>query len=104
MHRYRPDTVSVVLNDYLREFRTKLEARKASYEQVEISASASQGEKTQAIRAIEKINKVIDEVNDYERDVLYPLASENREIDLDNGVKHNYPLFGKALKKIPGLS
>ena len=25
MHRYRPDTVSVVLNDYLREFRSKLE-------------------------------------------------------------------------------
>src|SRR5690554_2106725 len=28
MHRYRPDTVSVVLNDYLREFRAKLLARK----------------------------------------------------------------------------
>ncbi|WP_419609584.1 hypothetical protein, partial [Thiolapillus sp.] len=28
MHRYRPDTVSVVLNDYLREFRAKLVSRK----------------------------------------------------------------------------
>jgi hypothetical protein len=27
MHRYRPDTVSLMLNDYLREFRTKLTAR-----------------------------------------------------------------------------
>ena len=26
------------------------------------------------------------------------------EIDLDDGVKHNYPLFGKALKKVVGLS
>jgi type II restriction/modification system DNA methylase subunit YeeA len=25
MHRYRPDTVSVVLNEYLRDFRSKLE-------------------------------------------------------------------------------
>jgi type II restriction/modification system DNA methylase subunit YeeA len=104
MHRYRPDTVSVVLNDYLREFRTKLQARKESYEQVEVSASASQKEKTQAIKAIDKINKVLDEVNDYERDILYPLAGQNIEIDLDDGVKHNYPLFGKALKKVTGLS
>lgn len=104
MHRYRSDTVSVVLNDYLREFRTKLQARKESYEQVEVSASSSQKEKTQAIKAIDKINKVLDEVNDYERDILYPLAGQNIEIDLDDGVKANYPKFGKALKKIAGLS
>ncbi|MFT6401502.1 MAG: type II restriction/modification system DNA methylase subunit YeeA [Pseudohongiellaceae bacterium] len=104
MHRYRPDTVSIVLNDYLREFRTKLEAKKGSYELVEISASASQGEKTKAIKAKEKINAAIDEINDYEREIIYPLASQNIEIDLDDGVKHNYPLLGKALKKVTGLS
>ncbi len=104
MHRYRPDTVSVVLNDYLREFRTKLQARKESHEQIEVSASASQKEKTQAIKAIQKINKVLDEINDYEHDTLYPLAGKPPEIDLDDGVKHNYPLFGKALKKVTGLS
>ena len=104
MHRYQPDTVSVVLNDYLREFRAKLIARKESYEQVEISTSASPKEKTQAIKSVAKINKVIDEVNDYERDILYPLAGKNIKIDLDDGVKHNYPLFGKALKKVTGLS
>lgn len=104
MHRYRADTVSVVLNNYLREFRTKLQARKESYEQVEVSASASAKEKTQAIKSIQKINKILDEVNDYEHDVLYPLAGQNIEIDLDDGVKHNYPLFGKALKKVTGLS
>lgn len=104
MHRYNKDTVDVVLNNYLREFRTKLLARKESLEQIEISASASQKDKTQAIKSIAKINKVLDEINDYEHDVLYPLAGEKVEIDLDDGVKHNYPLFGKALKKVPGLS
>ncbi|MGL1103553.1 BREX-1 system adenine-specific DNA-methyltransferase PglX [Vibrio parahaemolyticus] len=104
MHRYTKDTVDVVLNNYLREFRTKLVARKESLEQIEISASASQKDKTQAIKTIAKINKVLDEINDYEHDVLYPLAGEKVEIDLDDGVKHNYPLFGKALKKVPGLS
>jgi type II restriction/modification system DNA methylase subunit YeeA len=104
MHRYQPDTVSIVLNDYLREFRTKLEARKQSYEQVEISASASQKDKTQAIKAIANINKVLEEINYYEHDVLYPLAGKKIPIDLDDGVKHNYPLFSNALKKVTGLS
>lgn len=104
MHRYRPGTVSVVLNEYLREFRTKLEARKASCEQISISSSASQKEKTQALKMIGKLDKALIEINSYERDVLYPLAGRNIEIDLDNGVKHNYPLFGPALKNVAGLS
>lgn len=104
MHRYTPSTASVVLNEYLREFRTKLEARRDSNEQISISASSSQKEKTAALKMIDKLNKAIEEVNDYEREVLYPLAGQNIAIDLDDGVKHNYPLFGKALKKITGLS
>ena len=31
------------------------------------------------------------------------LATQNVVIDLDDGVKANYPRFGDALKKIPGL-
>ena len=103
MHRYRPDTVSVVLNDYLREFRTKLKGRKEQLEAVSISASASQGEKTKALKEIEKIKKMLTEIDDYERNTLYPLATRQISIDLDDGVKVNYLKFGSALKKIPGL-
>lgn len=104
MHRYRQDTVSVVLNDYLREFRTKLTSRKHHLEAVSISASASQREKTQALKEIDKLNKMIGEMEDYEREVLYPLATEQIDIDLDDGVKVNYARFGTALKKIAGLN
>ena len=104
MHRYRPDTVSVILNDYLREFRTKLIARKEHLEKVSISSTADNREKTTALKEIEKLTKIIDELNAYENDILYPLATQNIEIDLDDGVKTNYPKFGAALKKIPGLS
>ena len=91
--------------EYLRDFKDeKLKARKNHLEAVSISSSASQGEKTKALKEIEKINKVLAELDDYERDVLYPLATEQVEIDLDDGVKANYPKFGDALKKIPGLS
>ena len=103
MHRYRPDTVSVVLNNYLREFRTKLTTHKNHLEAVSISASSSQREKTKALKEIEKISKIIAELEEYEREVLYPLATEQVEIDLDDGVKVNYPKFYPALKKIAGL-
>lgn len=104
MHRYRPDTVSVVLNGYLREYRTKLSAQKAHSEAVSNSASSSQSDKTKALKEIERINKVSIELDEYERDTLYPLATEQVEIDLDDGVKVNYPKLGAALKTIPGLA
>lgn len=104
MHRYQPHTVGTVL-EYLRDFKDeKLQARKNHLEAVSISAGASQGEKTKALKEIEKINKILAELDDYERDVLYPLATEQVEIDLDDGVKANYPKFGDALRKITGLS
>ena len=103
LHRYRPDTVSVVLNDYLREFQAKLASHKTHLEAVGISAGHTQGEKTKALKEIDKINKMIAEMEEYEHEALYPLATEQVEIDLDDGVKVNYPKFGPALKKIPGL-
>jgi len=104
IHRYRPDTVSIILNDYLVQYREKLTAYKALLETRSISASANQGEKTKAIKEINKINKVLSELKEYEDEILYPLATRQIEIDLDDGVKVNYNKFGKALKKVPGLS
>ena len=92
-----------MLNDYLREFRAKLEARQNHLKRVEVSADASQSEKTKAVKEINKLATIIEELDDYEREILYPLAIEQIHIDLDDGVKANYPKFGLALKKIPGL-
>jgi hypothetical protein len=106
LHRYQPDTASIVLNDYLREFRTKLTARKQALEQVGIRSDTkeNQGEKTKALKAIAKIDQALAEINDYERDTLYPLATRQIALDLDDGVKVNYPKLGKALKSVAGLS
>ncbi|PNG84294.1 BREX-1 system adenine-specific DNA-methyltransferase PglX [Pseudomonas putida] len=102
LHRYRPDTVSVVLK-YLRDFRQKLASRLEYLQQVAISTSASQSDKTKANKEAETIKKQLLELNDYERDTLYPLATEQKSLDLDAGVKANYLELGAALKKIPGL-
>lgn len=104
MHRYRPDTVSVVLNDYLREYRNKLEARRKSQEALSLSTEATPAQRTKALKEVGEVTKVIEELDGYERDVLYPLATQKIEIDLDDGVKANYPKFGAALKPIKGLS
>jgi hypothetical protein len=104
MHRYRPDTVSVVLNEYLRNFHSKLEAHKRHLEQVSISASATPRERTTALKEIDRLEKSIAELTAYENEVLYPLATQQVAIDLDDGVKVNYNKLGKALRKIVGVS
>jgi len=43
-------------------------------------------------------------LKEYEDEIIYPLATQQIEIDLDAGVKVNYTKFGKALKKVSGLS
>ncbi|MBT9254882.1 BREX-1 system adenine-specific DNA-methyltransferase PglX [Phycicoccus sp. KQZ13P-1] len=90
MHRYTPSTVSTVLT-YLREYATKLES------------SLQQAERAGNGKEADRIRKILIELNEYEHDTLYPKASENVVIDLDDGVKVNYPKFGTALKKVTGL-
>ena len=104
MHRYRPDTVSVLLNDYLREFITKLEGERARLDKLADDPTATQGQRTKAVKDAAKLATQIDELHEWEREVVFPLAQQKIEIDLDDGVKANYPKFGTALKKIPGLS
>ena len=103
MHRYRSDTVSVVLNGYLREFRAKLASHKNHLEAVSIGNS-SKSEKTRALKQIEKVNGMIAETEEYEKEVLFPLATRQMGINLDDGVRVNYPKLGTALRNIPGLS
>lgn len=102
LHRYRPDTVSVVLR-YLRDYREKLTTERERQLAVSIHPASSQGEKTKAVKEAERLAKVLAELADYERDTLYPLATEQVQIDLDDGVKVNYLKLRAALKKIPGL-
>jgi hypothetical protein len=103
MHRYRPDTVSTVLQ-YLRDFRDKLGHRRDHQQMVAESKGSTSAEKTKALKEVTAIKKQLKELEEYERDTLFPLAQKKITIDLDDGVKHNYPLFGNALKKVTGLS
>lgn len=98
MHRYTPSTVSTVLNEYLREYRAKLEVALANAEQ-----AAAGGGSAKEQKEADRLRKVLVELAQYEHDVLYPLATQQIVIDLDDGVKANYPKFYPALKNIAGL-
>lgn len=90
LHRYTPATASTVLT-YLREYVTKLES------------SLQQAERAGNAKEADRLRKILVELNEYEHDTLYPKASENVGIDLDDGVKVNYLKLGGALRKIAGL-
>jgi hypothetical protein len=102
LHRYTPDTISNILNKYLKEFIGKLKTRKETLQHIQVNGSAS--EKTKAIKENDSIDKMLIELHEYERDVLFQLATERITIDLDDGVLVNYNKFGKAVKDVAGLN
>jgi hypothetical protein len=94
LHRYTPATLNAVLNEYLREFQAKLRAEIATLER---SGSSAELKQADAHR------KALVECEDYERYVLYPLASRNPAMDLDDGVLVNYLRFGQALVTVAAI-
>ena len=101
MHRYTSSTVSIVLNE-LREYIDKLDA---SLQDQDLFAAGdgTPRQKAAALKEAERLRKVLLELREYEHDVLFPLALQQISIDLDDGVKVNYPKFSSALRTIKGL-
>lgn len=85
MHRYTPSTVSTVVNEYMREYRDAEQA-------VAGGISAEDQKETGPLRT------VLADLRDYEHDVLYPPATQQMEIALDDGVLVNYLRMARALK------
>lgn len=102
MHRYTPDTLNQILNGYLVEYREKLNTRMEHLDHLIESGNSS--EQTRAAKEKDKLKLVLIELQEYEREVLYPLATERIAIDLDDGVLVNYNKFGNAIKEVKGLN
>lgn len=102
MHRYTRDTLNQVLNGYLREYKEKISAHMEHLDH--IIETGTSVEATRATKQRDKYRIVLLELQDYERDILYPLATQRIAIDLDDGVLVNYNKFGKAIKEVAGLN
>jgi Eco57I restriction-modification methylase len=101
LHRYTSSTVSTVLTGYLREFIGKLEANLDYQERVAAGmGDAAARDRAASAKEADRIRKVLVELRDYEHDILFPLAGQNIELDLDDGVLVNYQKLGSALKDI----
>lgn len=103
LHRMTGDTVGLVLNDYLRPMRAKLDAAMQAADAASRDAPSA-AERTRALKLVDGYRKQITELDAWERDVMHPLAGRRITLDLDDGVKRNYPKLGAALKPIPGLA
>ena len=93
LHRYTPKTTNVVLN-YLRDYANKI---------ADIADSLEHSDRAADQKQAAKLRKAVLECKDYEDQTLYPLATRNLEIDLDDGVLVNYLRMGKALRAIPSI-
>lgn len=93
MHRYTPSTVSTVLNEYLREYRAKLEIALQQAEEAAVGGASAKEQKE-----ADRMRKVLAELRDYEHDILYPLDIQRMDVDLDDGVLVNYLRFGPAFR------
>jgi hypothetical protein len=102
MHRYTPDTLNLILNNYLKEYREKLNIHVEQLDHIIVTGSSA--EQTKASKEKDRIRGVLLELQEYERDIFRPLATDRIPIDLDDGVLVNYNKFGKAIKEVSGLN
>ena len=68
------------------------------------SPTGSSADKSRAQRTVDEITRTLQELEEWEREVVYPLAQERIALDLDDGVKVNYEKLGAILEKVKGLN
>jgi hypothetical protein len=103
LHRYRPDTVGRLLNDYLRPFIDRLNTERHNAQAVVDDAGSSASASNAARKTIETANAAIRDCEVYQKDLL-ELARQRIDLDLDDGVLVNYNKMGGAVEVIVGVN
>ena len=97
IHRYQSDLLARMRTDYVHEqqerYRTQLHHLTDAIEH------AGAAERVKLTKQQKKLQEQALEIQKYEEKVHH-LADQNIQIDLDDGVKHNYELFADVLAKI----
>ena len=91
MHRYNKDTLNLIRSEYLHKTEDAVENALKNAEYI-IQTSASAVERAKATKDRDRYVKQLNEMRIYYQ-ALSHLALQKIEIDLDDGVKHNYQLF-----------
>lgn len=97
MHRYQRDLLARMRTDYVHEQQERYRTQLTQIGDALTHASGSEAVKLS--KQQKKIQEQSLEIQKYE-EKIHHLADRNIEIDLDDGVKHNYALFDDVLAKI----
>lgn len=97
MHRYQSDLLARMRTDYVHEQQERYRTQLAHLADAIDHAGAA--ERVKLTKQQKKIQEQALEIQKYEEKVHH-LADQNIQIDLDDGVKHNYELFADVLAKI----
>lgn len=98
MHRYQKDTIARVRTDYLHEQQSRYRTAISDL-QNRIDNAASTGVRVKLQKQLATVQAQVEEARLYE-EKIHHLADQMLEIDLDDGVKHNYAIFKDVLAKI----
>ena len=102
LHRYTPATLSRMRTTYVRELQNKLHSERDHVEQG-IDEAATTSEKNTLGKRLTKLDKQIEELRKFDEKLRH-LADKQIDIDLDDGVKHNYGLFGDLLAEVKAVT
>ena len=98
MHRYQKDTIARIRTDYLHEQQSRYRTAISDL-QNRIDNAASTGVRVKLQKQLTTVQAQVEEARLYE-EKIHHLADQMLEIDLDDGVKHNYAIFKDVLAKI----
>ena len=98
MHRYQKDTIARIRTDYLHEQQSRYRTAISDL-QNRIDNAASTGVRVKLQKQFATVQAQVEEARLYE-EKIHHLADQMLEIDLDDGVKHNYAIFKDVLAKI----
>ena len=102
MHRMESDTLSKLHADYVVPYIDKIEQQHIEAEDLSLRDDISQAARNKARKSAEEYADQIRELKEFEQ-VLVQMASQRLSIDLDDGVRVNYPKFYPLVEPIKGL-
>lgn len=102
MHRIEDDTLSKLHADYVHPYIEKVEMQQKEAEDEASRDDLSTAQRNKAIRTADELKDKVREVRAFEQQ-LVEMASHRLTIDLDDGVKANYPKYYPLVEPIKGL-
>lgn len=102
MHRMEADTLSKLHADYVHPYINKVEQQLREAEEETLRDDLTQAQRNRALKQVNELKEKVKEVKEFEQE-LVEMASHRLTIDLDDGVKANYPKFYPLVEPIKGL-